>query len=71
MIVTAIATGIGLGLSLMLARLLAGMLYQTRAVDPLVLLGAPSLLAAVSLLACYFPARRAAGVEPMTALRYE
>jgi predicted permease len=71
MIVTAIATGIGLALSLMLARLLTGMLYRASAVDPLVLLGAPSLLAVVSLLACYFPARRAARVEPMTALRYE
>jgi ABC-type antimicrobial peptide transport system permease subunit len=71
LVVTAIATGIGLALSLVLARLLMGLLYRATAADPLVFLAAPSLLAAVSLLACYFPARRAARVEPMIALRYE
>jgi predicted permease len=71
LVVTAVATGIGLSLSLALARLLQGLLYQASAIDPLVLLAAPTLLAAVSLLACYIPARRAARIEPMAALRYE
>jgi len=61
----------GLGLSLMLGKLLSGMLYQVSAIDPVVFLGAPAILGAVSLLACYLPARRASRVDPMIALRYE
>src|ERR1700733_12611708 len=69
--VTLVGVGIGLVLALILGKLLSGFLYEVRAVEPLVLLAAPLVLAAVSLLACYFPARRAARVDPMTALRYE
>ena len=69
--VTAIGAGIGVLLSLALGKALAGMLYEVSAADPLVLSVAPALLAAVSLVACYFPARRAARIEPMAALRQE
>ena len=55
----------------MLDSVLAGLLFQTNGVDPLVFMAAVTLLGGVSLGACYFPARRAARIEPMAALRYE
>jgi ABC-type antimicrobial peptide transport system permease subunit len=39
--------------------------------DPVTLIVAPLLVFAIALLACFFPARRAAGIDPMAALRYE
>jgi len=69
--VTAIGAAAGLLVSLGVGKILTGMLYEVSAADPLVFLAAPGLLAAVSLVACYFPARRAARVEPMSALRQE
>jgi putative ABC transport system permease protein len=67
--------GIGLGLGLIIsfvaARLMTGLLYQVGAADPLTYLLVAALLAAVAMLACYIPARRATKVDPMMALRTE
>ncbi len=63
--------GIGLAASLALTRLMASMLFGVRPSDPFTLAVVSLLLAAVSLLACYLPARRATRVDPVIALRYE
>jgi predicted permease len=61
----------GIALFLLTYRLLLANLYQTSPFDPLTLSLAPLLLFSVSLLAAYWPARRAMRVDPIVALRYE
>jgi hypothetical protein len=68
---TALAVGAGLLLALGAGRVLARVLYQVSPTDPLALVSATFLLAAATLLACFFPASRATRVNPMTALRTE
>jgi ABC-type lipoprotein release transport system permease subunit len=62
---------IGLGASLGLTRLLSSQLYEVSATDPLTFLSVPVLLMAIAVLSALPAARRAAGVEPMAALREE
>ncbi len=71
LIVTSIGAGVGLLLSVAVGRLLTSFLYKVNGADPLVFIAAPVLLCAISLLACYLPARYAARVDPMVALRCE
>ena len=63
--------GIGLALSLVLTRIVAGQLLGVSATDPLTFVGVSCLLCAVALAASYIPARRAAKVDPLIALRSE
>jgi putative ABC transport system permease protein len=68
---SAIGTGAGLVASLGLARLLSSLIYGVSAWDGVTFLTVPLFLAAVSLFACYVPARQAIQMDPMVALRYE
>jgi predicted permease len=68
-----VAAGIVFGIPLVVVfgRLISSQLYGISPADPLSILGAIVLLAAISALATYVPARRAAKVDPMMALRHE
>jgi putative ABC transport system permease protein len=62
---------VGLAAAAFLARFLAGFLFGVRAWDPMVFLAVPVLLALVAVFALWIPARRAARLEPIQALRVE
>ena len=68
-----VLTGVSIGLlgALSLMRLISSLLFGVTATDAITYAIVSALLAAVALLACYIPARRAAKVDPMVALRHE
>ncbi|MGH9794516.1 MAG: ABC transporter permease [Candidatus Acidiferrales bacterium] len=71
MTLTLIGCAIGLAAAAGVTRFLTFLLYGISPLDPVTFIGIPALLAGVALLACWIPARRAARVDPMVALRYE
>ena len=71
MLLVAISIGIGLLGAFMATRFLSSLLYGIAAWDQITFVSIATLIAAVAFLACWLPARRAARVDPLVALRAE
>ena len=66
-----IGVAIGLAGAFALSRMLKTLLFEVSATDPVTFASIPLLLAAVALLACWIPARRATKLDPLNALRHD
>jgi hypothetical protein len=71
MLIVLVGLALGGGAALTLTRVLASSLYDTSPTDRVTWVAAGVLLAAVALVACYFPARGVTKVDPMTILHFE
>ena len=66
-----IGIAVGVGGAFALTRVMTSLLFSIGVTDPITFIAIPLILAGVALAACFVPARRAAKVDPMIALRYE
>ena len=71
MFMTLLGLAIGLPIAFFLAQTMSALLFNVKAADPIAFVVLPLLLAGVSAVACYLPARRAAQLDPLRALRHE
>jgi predicted permease len=71
LVLTAMGLGIGLAAAFGVTRVMRSLLYNTQPHDPATFLTVPLVIAGVALAACYLPARRAARVDPIRALRVD
>ena len=68
---TLAGVAVGVVAALLLARILASQLFEVQTTDPVTMVTVPLLLAAAALVATWLPALRAAGIDPIRALREE
>ena len=71
MFMTLLGLVIGLPIAVLMARTMSSLLFNVQTADPISFLVLPLVLMAVAALACYLPARRAAQMDPLVALRHE
>jgi ABC-type antimicrobial peptide transport system permease subunit len=71
MVLVVAGLGVGVLAALALTRLMRTLLFEVQPADPFTFAGVSLTLAAVALMACYLPARRALRVDPLLALRRE
>ena len=69
MVLAFFGVAIGLAAAFLLVRLIRSLLFGVEVTDPITFAGISLLLAMITLLACYIPARRAARIDPMISLR--
>jgi putative ABC transport system permease protein len=70
-ILALIGVGIGLAAAIGLSKVVASVLYGISATDPVTFISVAVIMIAVAVVACFFPARKATKVDPLTAMRYE
>jgi ABC-type antimicrobial peptide transport system permease subunit len=70
LVLTGLGVGIGLGVAAALSRLMTSMLFGVSATDPLTYALMSAGLAGIAILVSYLPARRAANIDPLVALRW-
>ena len=71
MLLSIMGSVVGLGVAIATARLLRGFLFEVNPLDPLTFCAVPLLMLLLALVAAWVPARRAASIDPMLALRSE